>query len=181
MKRRLVLWVGPKHSGKTTTVGELARKAKSEGFNVAGVLAPSVYDGELLMGFDLVDLRTGGKIPLAVRKTDQNRRGGFDFTQTGLEFGKNALSPEAVKSADLIIVAEFGPLELQGKGWRKSIDAILSNTNALALLVVRNEIAQEVQNLYKDIPIEKLNADRKKSIEKIVEMLADTRESKKDG
>ena len=79
MEKRLVLWVGPKHSGKTTTVGELAQKAKNEGFDVAGVLAPSVYADELLTGFEVVDLRTGKKIPLAARKINQNQQGGFNF------------------------------------------------------------------------------------------------------
>lgn len=181
MEKRLVLWVGPKHSGKTTAVAELARKAKSEGFNVAGVLAPSVYADKHLTGFEVVDLSTGGKIPLAVRKTDKNRQGGFHFTRKGLEFGKSVLSAEAVKPAELIIVDEFGPLELQGKGWRKDIDVILANMNALVVLVVRNEIAQKVQSLYKDIPAERLDAAQVQSIVKVMEMLADICKLKNDG
>jgi nucleoside-triphosphatase THEP1 len=181
MGKRLVLWVGPRHSGKTTTVAELAQKAESEGFNVAGVLAPSVYDNEHLTGFEVVDLRTGKRLPLATRKINQNQQGGFTFTQTGLEFGKNALSAEAVKSAELIIVDEFGPLELEGEGWRKDIDLILSNIDALVVLVVRNEIAEKVQSLYKDIPAERLDAAKVQSIVKVMEMLADICKLKNDG
>ncbi|MHC4158029.1 MAG: nucleoside-triphosphatase [Planctomycetota bacterium] len=181
MKKSLVLWVGPKHSGKTTTVGELARKAKNKGVNVAGVLAPSVYDDEHLAGFEVVDLRTGKRLPLAARKINQNQQGGFNFTQTGLEFGKNALSIEAIKSAELIIVDEFGPLELQGQGWRKDIDLILSNIDALIVLVVRNEIAEKVQSLYKNVPAERLDADKGQSIVKVMEMLADICKLKNDG
>lgn len=181
MEKRLVLWVGPKHSGKTTSVARLAQKAKNEGFNVAGLLAPSVYDDELLSGFEVVDLRTGRRLPLAARKINQNQQGGFNFTQTGLGFGRNALSSEAVKHAELIIVDEFGPLELEGEGWRKDIDLILSNIDALVVLVVRNEIAEKVQSLYKDIPAERLDADKGQSIVKVMEMLADICKLKNDG
>ena len=171
MEKRLVLWVGPKHSGKTTTVGELAQKAKNEGFDVAGVLAPSVYADELLTGFEVVDLRTGKKIPLAARKINQNQQGGFNFTQTGLEFGSNALSTEAVKSAELIIVDEFGPLELEGKGWRENVDLLFSAVDALMLLVVRNQIAGRIQDLYKDIPCLQLDAAEPRSVTKVIELL----------
>jgi len=171
MGKRLVLWVGPKHSGKTTTVGELVQKARSAGFNVAGVLAPSVYDDEYLTGFEVVDLRTGNKVSLATRKINQNQEGGFNFAQTGLDFGKNALSSEAVKHAELIIVDEFGPLELEGKGWRENVDLLFSAVDALMLLVVRNEIAEKVQSLYKDIPSLQLDAAEPCSITKVIELL----------
>jgi nucleoside-triphosphatase len=181
MGKKLVLWVGPKHSGKTTSVARLAQKANSEGFNVAGVLAPSVYDDDRLTGFEVVDLRTGKRLPLANRQITRGMVGEFNFTKAGLEFGRNALSSEVVKSAELIIVDEFGPLELEGKGWRKDIDSILSNIDALVVLVVRNEIAEKVQSLYKNIPAERLAADGVQSIEKVMEMLADICKLKNDG
>lgn len=171
MEKSLVLWVGPRHSGKTTTVGELARKAKNEGFNVAGVLAPSVYDDDCLTGFEVVDLRTGKRLPLATRKINQNQQGGFTFTQTGLEFGSNALSTEAVKSAELIIVDEFGPLELEGKGWRENVDLLFSTVDALMLLVVRNQIAGRIQDLYKDMLCLQLDAAEPRSVTKAIELL----------
>ena len=171
MEKRLVLWVGPKHSGKTTSVARLAQKAKKEGFNVAGMLAPSVYADKHLTGFEVVDLRTGRRLPLATRKINQTQQGGFAFTQTGLEFGSNALSTEAVKSAELIIVDEFGPLELEGKGWRENVDLLFSAVDALMLLVVRNQIAGRIQDLYKDIPCLQLDAAEPRSVTKVIELL----------
>jgi hypothetical protein len=72
-------------------------------------------------------------------------------------------------------------LELQGQGWRKDIDLILSNIDALIVLVVRNEIAEKVQSLYKNVPAERLDADKGQSIVKVMEMLADICKLKNDG
>ena len=171
MKKKLVLWVGPKHSGKTTSVARLAQKAKKEGFNVAGVLAPSVYVGENLAGFEVADLRTDNKVSLATRKIDQNQQGGFNLTRTGLEFGKNALSIEAIKAVELVIVDEFGPLELEGKGWRENVDLLFSAVDALMLLVVRDQIADRVQDLYKDMLCLQLDAAEPRSVTKVIELL----------
>jgi molybdopterin-guanine dinucleotide biosynthesis protein A/nucleoside-triphosphatase THEP1 len=175
---RLILWRGDKHSGKTTSAGRLVEQACAEGFNVAGILAPSVYTNGRLKGFDIVDLQSGRQTLLASRNenTLTNR---FVFTDTGLKFGREALSLDAVKDAELIIVDEFGPIELAGKGWRKSVDSLLAFTNAyaghkLVLLVVRNEIVEEVQKLYADIPCRQLAAQLQ-SVPDVIEELRQLR------
>ncbi|GAH57311.1 unnamed protein product, partial [marine sediment metagenome] len=81
-------------------------------------------------------------MPLASRKPDGDETERFTFTAAGLKLGSIALSPAATKSAELIIVDEFGPLELHGKGWRRSVDSLLTSADALLLLVVRQGIKQ---------------------------------------
>jgi nucleoside-triphosphatase THEP1 len=181
MKRKLVLWTGPKHSGKTTSAAELAQKAKSEGFRVAGLLAPSIYLNHHLTGFEAVNIKTGERIPLAERSQipDTTSVGGFTFSKTGLKFGSNALDAKSVKSADLIIVDEFGPWELAGNGWRKNVDSILFGTNALLVLVVRNEIIEQVKKLYKALTCIQLDAVKPHSITKVIEILNNNLRMKK--
>jgi nucleoside-triphosphatase THEP1 len=48
-------------------------------------------------------------------------------------------------------IDEFGPLELEGKAWRKSADSLLENKNCL-LLTVRNELVEAVKKLYGGVP-----------------------------
>jgi nucleoside-triphosphatase THEP1 len=117
-QNKLILWVGEKHSGKTTAAASLARAAREEGFNVAGLLAPSLYRNGRLTGFDALDLRNEKRTALARRQTNPDKTGPFALATDGLKFGNAALSAEATTSADLIIVDEFGPLELNGQGWR---------------------------------------------------------------
>ena len=55
---KLVLWTGPKHSGKSSALGQLIARSVAEGISVAGILAPSIYQRGRLVGFDVVDVVT---------------------------------------------------------------------------------------------------------------------------
>jgi molybdopterin-guanine dinucleotide biosynthesis protein A/nucleoside-triphosphatase THEP1 len=172
-RNKLVLWTGEKHSGKTTRAAKLVEIARGEGFNVAGLLAPSLYrDGELL-GFDAIDLQNETRAPLAKRNTDTGKTIRFTFLPEGLKLGNAALSTTAAKSADLVIVDEFGPLELDGRGWRENVDSLLASSSALILLVVRQELADAVRRVYTDFPCRNLAAIEPESIGKVIGMLRD--------
>jgi len=172
-RNKLVLWTGEKHSGKTTRAAKLVEIARGEGFNIAGLLAPSLYrDGELL-GFDAIDLQNETRAPLAKRNTDAGKTERFTFLPEGLKLGNAALSTTAAKSADLVIVDEFGPLELDGRGWRENVDSLLASSSALILLVVRQELADAVRQLYTDFPCRNLAAIEPESIGKAIGMLRD--------
>ena len=163
---KLILWTGEKHSGKTTSTANLVKIVREEGFDVAGLLAPSIYsDGELL-GFDVIDLHNETRIPLTRRKA-----GWFTFLDEGLNLGNAALSTAATKYADLIIIDEFGPLELDGLGWRKNVDSLITSSDALILLVVRQELANEVRRTYIDFPCRNLAAIESESIDEVIRIL----------
>ena len=170
-RHKLILWVGKKHSGKTTNVANLAEVARNEGFDVAGLLALSLYRDGRLIGFDAFDLRSKDRAPLARRQTNGCAVGPFTFLAAGLELGRTALRPESTSSADLIIVDEFGPWELDGGGWRTNVDELLAAGNGLVLLVVRDQLVSLVQRIYSHVPITTLAAGGADSIGRVIELL----------
>ena len=108
---------GPKHSGKSTAARQLIDRAVAEDLSVAGILAPSVYRDGILTGFDLVDLSTGRRAPLArLARNRSPRAGRFAFLPETLKQGNAALGLSVCATASLIVVDEFGPLELRGQG-----------------------------------------------------------------
>ena len=171
MQPELILWTGKKHSGKTTAAAELVKIARSEGFSVAGLLAPSLYRNGKLVGFDAFDLYSGERVSLARRQIKGDETGPFVFIDEGLKLGSLALSPTIAKSADLVIVDEFGPLELENRGWRKNVDSLLALSDALILLVVRQELKDSVKKLYEDIAGIELKANKKDSIDQVIKLL----------
>jgi len=177
IRNKLVLWVGEKHSGKTTSATNLVEIARAEGFEVAGLLAPSIYSNGRLIGFVALELGNRTRAPLARRQKKPGKNGAFAFVSNGLKLGNAALSPEATKSADLIIVDEFGPLELNGNGWRKNVDSLLASSNAVILLVIRRELVEAVQQLYADVPCQKLAATKPNSIDEVIKMLKNRHQS----
>ena len=168
---KAIFWTGPKHSGKTTSAAKLADKARKHQFRVAGIVAPSIYADGRLVGFDIVDLRTGDRTPLAKRRSKPDASTGFTFTRNGRKLGKEALKIQKSKPPDLIIVDEFGPVELAGRGWRKHVDSIMVCTDALKVLVVRDELARRVQKLYAAIGCLRLAANRPESVARVIKIL----------
>lgn len=175
---RLILWMGETHCGKTTSAANLVKIARAEGFSVAGLLAPSLYRNSDLLGFDVLDLRNETRAPMARRKINGSRTGPFTFIADGLELGNTALSAKATKSADLVIVDEFGPLELDSSGWRKNVDSLLASSSPVVVLVVRQELADRVRQLYADVRCRMLVATESKSIDKVISILKNRRQSK---
>jgi nucleoside-triphosphatase THEP1 len=181
MKRcgRLILWVGQRHSGKTTSAGRLVSRVRGEGFSVCGLLAPSVYEDGELAGFDAVDIRTGRRAALA-RRSEVEEGGRFAFLTEGLEVGREALGQEVVESADIVVIDEFGPVELGGGGWRAEVERVLERTGVIVMLVVRRESAAEVCGLYRGYGPEKLRAADSASVERVLGMVRERRELSSD-
>jgi nucleoside-triphosphatase THEP1 len=172
---RVILWFAARHSGKTTAAFELARRVGAQGYAVAGLVAPSVYLNGELIGFDALDLRSNKRACLAVCKTKNNEAARFTFSAAGRRLARSALDPTRVESADLVIVDEFGPLEMLGKGWRGAVDLLLTSTDALILLVVRKGLTDRVRELYSSFPSQKLPATDPKSIDRVIAIIENRR------
>ncbi len=167
----LILWVGPKHSGKTSGAARLVQAARARGFTVAGCLAPSLYARDRPVGFDILDIRTGKRVPWARSGLAQGKERTFRPLAEGLELGAEALSPTAVRGADLVIIDEYGPWEFDFKGWRVATDRLMTSTDGVLLLVVREELAEKVRQLYRGIPIRTLLATQERSLDEALAVL----------
>ncbi len=134
-----------------------------------------MYVDDTLIGFDLINLRSGERTALARREIGPGADGKFHFTNEGLSRGNDALGPVATRDADLIIVDEYGPLELAFQGWRAATDRLMATTGALLLLVVREELADDVRQLYKAATTRRLAATQSQSIDEVLMILQNNR------
>lgn len=167
----LFLWTGPKHSGKTTAAAKLAHAARQHGFRVAGLLAPSIYREGRLTGFDALDLRSGMRAPLAVRRDEPGDVGQFHFLEEGLRLGSQAFGPAATDGMDLVVVDEFGKLELAGRGWRGPVDSLVHADRTPLVVVVRRALADAVREVYASVPTRLLDATAPESIDEVLRSL----------
>ena len=174
--KKLILWTGPRHSGKTTRAEGLVKTALKAGFNVAGLLAPSLYRNGKLIGFDALHIQKQTRKPLNRWDSNEAQTKYFEFIPEGLKLGYSALSETSTEFADLIIVDEFGPLELDGRIWREAVDSLLACSNGLILLVVRQELVRKVHQLYTDIPSQELPANEPESTDKVINILKNHRQ-----
>jgi nucleoside-triphosphatase THEP1 len=136
-----------------------------------------VYAQDVLLGFDLVNLRSGQRAPLARRDLEHREDRPFHFLAEGLRLGDEALGPSATRDADLIIVDEYGPWELKSHLWRRATDRLMTSVNAVLLLVVREELVDEVLRLYTGPATRKLAALAPESVEEVLAILENRRRS----
>lgn len=141
----LFLWTGPRHAGKTSKLLQLESAARQQGLHLAGLLSLSIYQQGNLIGFDLLDIATRQTRPLARRPQLSVP---FAFDSAAFDWGNEILARIDTRNAHLIILDEFGPLELRGSGWRPAADRLIRTTRAPLLLVVRDDLVSAVRPLY---------------------------------
>lgn len=140
----LALMVGDPHTGKTSTCRRLAEQARARGLTVGGIVAPAVHQAGRCVGYEVVDLATGGSARLAtVDGPGAERVGRFHFLAEGLALGRAALEQALERPPHLLIVDEVGPLELAGGGWSEQLDR-LTDRPGFMLFVVRRELTTQV-------------------------------------
>jgi nucleoside-triphosphatase THEP1 len=144
---------------------------------VAGCLAPSLYADDVLLGFDLLNLRNGARAPLARRNIEPRQDRSFHFLADGLSLGEEALDLTATRDADLIVVDEYGLWELRSQLWRRATDRLMVSTDAVLLLVVREELADQVLQLYAGPATRGLAALTPESVDKVLALLERRRRS----
>jgi nucleoside-triphosphatase THEP1 len=146
--RSSVIVTGATGSGKTTLVTAVVERLRERGTRVAGILAPGHLADGRRTGFDIVNLATGERRPLA-REEDRvagphPRWSRFAFSAEGLALGHQALGDDA-RGADVIVIDEVGPFELSGGGWADALDALAATGGGRLLLVVRESVVDAVK------------------------------------
>ena len=140
----LLLIVGDRHAGKTSTCRTLAARARAGGLTVGGILALAVHDGGQCGGYAVVDLATGAGVRLAdLTGPGIEHAGRFHFLADGLRLGRAALARAIADAPHLVIVDEVGPLELAGGGWAAALDLLASRPGG-TVFTVRRDLAVEV-------------------------------------
>ncbi|MFP4533277.1 MAG: nucleoside-triphosphatase [Desulfobacterales bacterium] len=140
----MILLTGDRHSGKTGFVLEHAEQTRCHGLRVAGIACPGLWKNNMRNGFELLELDTGRRHLLSMRVPGL-RPIPYMFDALSMEKGKNALSASRGRKADLIIVDEVGPLELEGEGWAPCLHSLLHLCAPLQIWVVRRRLAKRVK------------------------------------
>jgi len=147
---RLILVTGPSGSGKTRWCQTLAERANVLGIHAAGLVSPAVFEGDVKVGIDLLDLGSGEQRRLAVRRGeygDGHNTLDWHFYSETLDWGNNILGQFG--TCRFIILDELGVLELeQGLGLTNGIGLITARRYRLACVVVRPSLLDDARVLW---------------------------------
>jgi iron complex transport system ATP-binding protein len=139
---QILIVTGLSGAGKTTWCAQLARLAEESGMQVRGVLSPGVYQGERKNAIDARAIESGETRQLATlqdQRTSELSTPRWRFKPETVAWVNEILGN--IKTSDLIIIDEVGPLELlRGKGLTAGMHLVDEGHYRVACVVVRTSL-----------------------------------------
>jgi nucleoside-triphosphatase THEP1 len=141
MAARIIILTGGRSVGKTTVCHKTVTLAQAQGYACGGVITSSYADDVR----DVLDVGSGHTRRLTVDAASAVVQGRFRFDPETLAWGNDVLA--RTTACHLLVVDELGPLEIErGQGWQKAFDVLRGNNFALAVVVVRPELLEQIQH-----------------------------------
>ena len=156
MQYKIVIITGEQGSGKTTFLQEIIFGLANKNVQIAGILAEGFWKNYERDHFELIDLKSKNSILYCQRKPKEGweKLRHFYINPDGQKFGEAALDTGYLMNADIVVIDEIGPFELQGKGWANAILSILKRLpDMLMIWVVRESLLKEVTTHYRIKPL----------------------------
>ncbi len=152
----VLILTGERGVGKSTVCRRVVRLARERGYVCGGILT-------LVEGDDryVVDVGDGRRRRLTQGSDGSSSviQGRFRFSAQTLSWGNRTLCQAA--PCDLLVIDEVGPLEVERReGWVAAFDVLAAGRFALAILVVRPELVDQVREMFPDCMPEVLTVTR---------------------
>jgi len=163
-----IILTGDKGMGKTTVCRRVIEIARKRGLGCVGTITSQQGDDLLVE-----DISTGEKRLLAVVAGSREIPDGilschFLFSREGIEFGRRALR----KEGDLLIIDEFGRLELTGRGFDNALAAFKNHRNSILVVrdILKDELLEELEGVDLRV-VEITERNREEAPQEIVELV----------
>jgi len=142
---------GPVQGGKTSLLKERIALLKKGGIRVMGFICPGTISQGRRSEFQLENIHTGQRVAMGSEKEKKGwvkyRR--FYFNPEAFSQGKAWIEKAVSEQADLLVIDEVGPMELEGMGWSEILDFLENKTGVFQLWIVRQQILPEVLGKWK--------------------------------
>ena len=144
--KNIFILSGAIHSGKSTALSKIVEMLKGKNLVVSGFIARGTFKNKVRDRFDLINIDSNQALPLAsVSKTEGWLRfRNFYFNPKAFETGEMIIMNAFKNKADVIVIDEVGPMELEGNGWYKVLNLLQSDLTTIQLWVVREQILNAV-------------------------------------
>ncbi len=138
-KPEVYILSGKISDGKTIFAGSVARIFKEKSASVGGIISEKVFENDKLIGYDVVDIKTGKREKLlrTMDCDDSSKIGKYSICEDGFEFGRSILN-NALQESSTVIIDEAGKLELEGKGWDNILQKINSYRETTFIITARD-------------------------------------------
>lgn len=154
MSKRVVI-SGLRGTGKTSLLMALIKEFQCSDIDVKGIVSPGVFDGEKKIAIEMMDLAAGESrlfARLAEETTTDLQFGDWSFSQETLQWANQRLA--SIESADVLVMDEIGPLELDMKcGLQAGLDLLALDIYRLAVITVRPKCLTALSELLPEMTV----------------------------
>ncbi|HUX96820.1 MAG TPA: nucleoside-triphosphatase [Bacteroidales bacterium] len=144
--RKVFILTGSIGSGKTSFARMLVRSFNTQGITAKGILTEKIKVNNITRGYDIINIETGERTVFlrddGICGTE--RIGRYLICQDGIDAGEYILNSFEGSRNNAIIIDEVGSLELNEKGWAKSIKTILEKSENHLIMTVRTPFLDDV-------------------------------------
>jgi nucleoside-triphosphatase len=146
LQKRVLLLTGAPSVGKTTVLIKTVNALKAKGISVGGMISREVREGNVRIGFEIIDLTNSKHGWLAhVNQRTGPQVGKYHVNMEDLEkIGATAIA-EAVEKCDAVAVDEIGPMELFSQKFKQAVKQALESKK-LVLAVVHAKAREPLIN-----------------------------------
>ena len=146
MQKRVLLLTGASGVGKTTVLITIVDALKAKGISVGGMISREAREGNVRVGFEIIDLTNGKHGWLAhVNQKSGPQVGKYHVNLGDLEqIGAKAIA-EAVEKCDVVAIDEVGPMELFSQKFKQAVKQALESRK-LVLAVVHAKASDSLIN-----------------------------------
>jgi len=137
---------GKVQGGKTTFITNQIKELRKIGVIVMGMLCPGLITEGRRSEFSLVNIETGHQISMGTeqKKNKWQKYRRFYFNPEAFIKGSEWIKDSLMKSPDLLVIDEVGPMELEGLGWSSTLGSMAKESDITQLWIVRQDIVSEV-------------------------------------
>jgi nucleoside-triphosphatase len=144
----MILLSGRPGVGKTTLVSKVVYMLRRDGYTVGGVCSREIRSHGLRIGFEMVNLADDSTEELAGQGTSGPRLGRYKVNLKGLgEFAAPAII-QALRTSDVVVCDEVGPMELLSPEFRRALEGLLTSEKP-CLVVLHSRMADPLLEKFK--------------------------------
>jgi nucleoside-triphosphatase len=136
LPKQILLLTGAPGIGKTTLIIKTIENLKAKGVSVGGMISKEVREGNMRVGFEIIDLTNGKHGWLAhINQKSGPQVGRYRVNLTDLEnIGAKAIT-QAVEKCSVVAIDEIGPMELYSQKFKGAVKQALESRKPVIAVV----------------------------------------------
>jgi iron complex transport system ATP-binding protein len=178
-RKPVFILTGKINQGKTSMTREIVSELKKKGLTVNGFLTFGNTNDSQRNAYFIRDINTGREDDLCSTQIDDQKTnyGRFYFEEKGIRAGCKIIDQSHTTPADLLVIDELGPMEINNQGWAPAIEEVVKRNSTAQFWVVREKLVKPMMRKWNvgDIIVFELGED---SAEQIADTIAERVKSK---